>query len=497
MLVAAILELGFALRLLRLDTLPAEMWGDVVEHYGLAAEVAAGHPFLDYRFGADGPMFSYAVAFVAHFAGLSFYSIKLTTVLLGSLVILATYFLADEMFHRWDVALITTFLTSVSFWSITFSRQAKPYILVPLFVALSIYFALRRKRLWAGICLGLGMYTQAAFWGTPLVFLIADPLSLLVGAIVALPEIRLFFQNPSLFSSGGYVGEKLVPSGHDRLLTLAHTLAQNAWKNALSFNVTGDNTFRHNIPGHPSLDQITGLFFLLGLLLICVRIVRRRDTRLFLWFLLPFVVIQLPSLTDPHPASVPSMARSIGVFPFAFMAAAYGMAQTARYLLIEDDAWKKIGALLSRVFLAVVLAAVLWLNVYNYFEVYPQTLPNRNTPFDRVISARINALPPGVWTALIGCCWGDWGQPEPGAVEYERTSPHELALVPSPQGIQSALRTAYDGSPRHRRLVLFVDPNQGSVVRAQLTFLHLRRAHLLTSNGWNVAWVFDGTLNGW
>src|SRR5947209_5011073 len=58
----AITELALILRLYRLEDLPAAMWGDVIEHYGLADLVLTGHPYLTYYFGGDGPMFSYVVA---------------------------------------------------------------------------------------------------------------------------------------------------------------------------------------------------------------------------------------------------------------------------------------------------------------------------------------------------------------------------------------------------------------------------------------------------
>ena len=62
LILGVITLLGFAIHLYRLDGLPAEMWGDVVTHYQLSQKVMSGHPYTNYEFGGDGPLFSYVVA---------------------------------------------------------------------------------------------------------------------------------------------------------------------------------------------------------------------------------------------------------------------------------------------------------------------------------------------------------------------------------------------------------------------------------------------------
>lgn len=168
MILVLIILFAFLLRLYQLDSLPAEMWGDVIEHYKLADGIGDGYLFLDYRFGGDGPLFSYLVFFVSRFLGLSFYSIKFTTAFIGTILVLIVYFVAKELFGRKEVGYISSFLAAVSFWSLSFSRQAKPHILVPLFVCLTLLFLLKKKKLLSGMFLGLGMYSQAGFWGVTL-----------------------------------------------------------------------------------------------------------------------------------------------------------------------------------------------------------------------------------------------------------------------------------------------------------------------------------------
>jgi hypothetical protein len=491
LLVAAITVFAFAIRLYRLDDVPAEMWGDVIEHYALANQILHGQFFFDYRFGGDGAMFSYIVAALAIFLGLSFATIKLATVLIGTASVAVEYYLVREYFGSTRIAFLACFVTAVSFWNITFSRQGKPYILVALFVELAILFALRRRPIAAGITLGLGMYTQAAFWGLPFVFVFA-PVALLVGGIVALPVLYSFWRNPgALVGQSSYIGSKL--GAHLTLAQRIQHVLQNTWKDAISYNVRGDNTFRHNIPGHPHLDVLSGVLFVLGMGLLLWRIGRNRDRRLFVWFLLPFLLVQLPSVSDMDPLNVPAMGRMIGATPFAFAAIAYAI----------DRGWTAaegwLGARVSRpltavsALAAVVLAAIFAINMYNYFVVYPKTLPNGNTPFGRTIARRIDRSAPGTYSFLVGCCWGDWAQPEPGAVTDVVDRPRYVlsanTLADAGQEMRSVL-------PAGSRVVLYADPGLKNPTLA--AGLGLRREHsfVLRRNGWNVAWVIRGNLPG-
>src|SRR5271155_2426212 len=76
-----ILFVGAFLGLYQLDNLPAEMWGDATAHYMLADQVRHGMLFYNYRFGGDGPVYTYLVVLISLFLGLSFYTLKFTSVL--------------------------------------------------------------------------------------------------------------------------------------------------------------------------------------------------------------------------------------------------------------------------------------------------------------------------------------------------------------------------------------------------------------------------------
>jgi hypothetical protein len=478
--------LGLAIRLYRLDGLPAEMWGDVTTHYQLAQKVMSGHPFFDYEFGGDGPMLSYLVAAVASLGGLSFFTLKLTTVLIGTAVVTASYFMAETLFDNRQVGLITAIVTAVSFWDLTFSRQAKPYILVPLFTCLAVTFAARRMPVPAGIALGLGMYTQAAFWGVPVAFLIM-PTALLVGALVAIPVIDSFIRNPSsLVGSSSYIGSKLHT--HHTLTQTALSVLANIWKNALSFNVRGDVTFRHNIPLHPHLDVLSGVLFLAGMALILWRIARQHDWKLLWWFLIPFMAAQIPSVLDTTPGNVPNMGRMIGAMPFAYAAIAYAIFRACdavcRALSSRSAGWLASAGLMS-----VLLAAIFCINMYNYFVVYPGTLPNGNTPYDLVIARQVDAAGAGATSIVVGCCWGDWGQPEPDAIRDRSNPAIRLVLASDAQTARQDLATQVSGGAD---VVVYTDPATPASANPVAGSLQDTQSYVLRENGWAVARVFQG-----
>lgn len=484
---AAITAVGLFIRLLRLDSLPAEMWGDVTAHDYLAHKVLAGDFYFDYEFGGDGPMFSYLAAGVAQLTGLSFYSLKLTGALIGTLLIVAIYFYAETLFSSKRIGYIAAFLTAVSFWTVVMSRQAKPYILVPVFVAISLTFALRRQPILAGITVGLGMYTQAAFWGTPLLFLMM-PLTLPVAGVVALPFLVTVAQHPgSIIGSSAYLGSKIhvATSPFDSVVVAL----QNLEKNALSFNFSGDSTFRQNISGHPHLDYLTGALFLLGIALLAGRTARQRNRRLALWFLLPLFVLQIPLLADQVPSDSPNIGRLTCLLPMSMAASAFGLdwltARVCRLLASRTHYSGLVAGTLS----GLLLVSIAAINLVNYFDIYPHGLPNNNTPFDLVIAQHMDGAAAGTTSILLGCCWGDTTQPESDAVFYRTTSGHQPLIAQSPSDARRDIAALRPGT----RVAVYMDPALPVPRGLRLGSEH---RETLRANGWNVARVVEGVSAG-
>jgi hypothetical protein len=476
-----IVAVTLLIRLYRLNGLPAEMWGDVIEHYELAQAIRDGQWFYTYVFGGDGALFSYLVAGVSWLFGLSFPSIKLTTALIGTGLSAALYFLAKQLSGDRVTAGLAAFLNSVAFWSICFSRQGKPYLLVALLATLALLFALQRRPLLAGLMLGLGLYTQIAFWGMLLVF-VGYPLALAVGVVIASPMLWHFLTHFSLtLSSTSYLGEKF---GFHRLPDLAVILkgyAINLVKNLSSLVYHGDAIVRHNVPGTPALDAISRILFLYGCGLILYRLFRsaeRRQTLLF-GLLLPFFLIQAPSLLDiSNPHSTPNMGRMIGILPLVLLITALGL----RHLvgLIPGEKWQIL-------VLLIVLSSIAALNLHKYFAAYPPTLPNNNTPFGKIISTAIEDLPAEQTAVIVGCCWGEYAQPEPDSIRFtlERGRPVEFVQKPDLPAFIRQVSAApgatfvFFANPADQELAAMLAPHFPVVHREALTADGIRVAQMI------------------
>ena len=422
-----IMLFGAVLRFYQLDNLPAEMWGDVAEGYKLTQRIVEGKYFFGYIFGGDGPMASYIFAFFSYIFGLTFLTMKTVTNFIGLILIVSIYLFAKELVDK-KVGLYAAFFTAVSSWAVIFSRMAKPHILVPVFTALSFFCLfkfLKSKNntfgLLTGILLGLGMYTQSGFWGVPVVVGLIiffkerrRLLYILIPAfLLVVPLMRDFLINSkSHLATGSFFIDKMTVGGN--FLLKFKLFLINIAKNLAAFNIKGDGTFRNNPPGSPHVDFISGILFLLGIYAVFKS---RREKNIILLVFLPFFVIQIPSLLDiANPLSTPNSGRTIALLPFIYTLCSVGLV----YLLKVFKNWSKIFIVLP------ILVLVVFLNLKKVYVDYAINLPNRNTPFAKIIAGKIDELPDNTLVIVTSCCWGEWGQPEPDAIHFSLRKKREI-----------------------------------------------------------------------
>ena len=484
---AAILLIYLFLALYQLDNIPAAIWGDAIEHYYLAENLLHGHLFFNYAYGGDGPVFSYIVVLVSVFFGLSFYSLKLTAVFIGFFFVLSLYFLAKEFFQNKTIALLSTIVGAISFWTIDFARQPHARILVPLFICLTLLFTLKKKNTLAGVFLGIAMYTQASIWGLILTYW-RNLRSLLIGLILLIPLAYSFIANSTNFlSNQSYFGEKLAV--HTPIPQVIAAIAHNIVANALSFNVHGDETFRMNIPGHPHLDFLSGILFDIGFLVLLYKSIKDRKQDLIQYFILPFFFIQIPSLLDVHNYYVqPNISRMIGVIPFVYMSIGYCIFLLAHYCTknIKKASLKKI--ILAGVyggFLLVILA----LNFYNYFIVYPRTLPNGNTPFDKIIAQAIDATTPTTKVIIVGANWAQYSQPEVAGIPIVQKTVHPEFFTQTPEQAQQIL---CQSKTTGQQIFIVSDPAYQHSWQTINLCIQKEKSSQLSANGWYVAYIISG-----
>lgn len=405
-----IIIFSLLVRIFLIDKIPAEMWGDVNEHFQYAREILNGN--LRYKFwGGDGPIFDYLVAIFFKIFGYSFEIIKLTTAFLGVLIIYLSYVISKKLSNKKLIYYLTPFLMSFSFWLISFSRQAKPYILVLLFVELFLYFFLNKKYFLSGIILGVGLFAQSSFWG--MMFLIFFNWKIFLSALPFV--IFLFFNEikPEILNNNlSYLGEKT--GKYLSFNTKIINFFSNVFDNFQSYFFRGDVVFRHNIPYQPVLDIFSSIIFFIGFIIFIKEFIKNKKIRFnYIVIFLVFIFSQLASFLDiANPQNSPSFGRMIGSAFFIYFILAKG-------LVFLYEKIKSKNLLLSKLFLIIYLNFYAIFNFYNYFFIYPQTLPNKNIPFGRLIVEDIikNYNKSNSKIFLFTCCWGEWGQPEPKSIE--------------------------------------------------------------------------------
>ncbi len=409
---AGVVGLAAFFRLYRLDTLPSDMFNDLAHNYEETARILRGE-WMIYATSFPGrePLLFYLAALVARVAGLSFFSLKLTTALLGIALVPAVYLLGREAYDE-AVGWIAALFVAVAKWPVLINRVGFRGTLAPLTTALAGYFLLRGLRegrrssfLWAGGMLGLGLYGYtAALAAIPAVVLglalyaLAGGhrrlwhlrrslfLGALVALLVALPMLRymlvdgresFWFRPLTRMSSQ----ERPLPGPAGAILL------GNLVRTAGMFHVRGDIVFRTNIPDDPHLDPVTGALFLLGFALV-LRFARRGYNSLILALFGTMLLPTALALAFPH--EVPGAVRSGGGIAsvMLFPALAVTLAWEQLRGLFPPGSRRRAGwALLG----TLALAVTAW-NAHLCFVEYPKFLPCGNYPLFREIARVIDDL---------------------------------------------------------------------------------------------------------
>ncbi|MBA3946456.1 MAG: glycosyltransferase family 39 protein [Herpetosiphonaceae bacterium] len=412
---------ALALRLVALDRLPGEMYGDIAIVYEYVAAIRA-RQWPTYFVLSAGPLYHYLITPLVSLAGFDFLGLKVASVTVSLAVLAGLFALGRELVDP-ELGLLAVFVGGVSSWLLIFSRLGNSQILVPVLTAAALYFCARvvrrgsmRDALLCGAISTLGLYVYPqSFLLAPVIFVILlwfyftrQGVSrghliafVSISALCALLFVRIVIRDPHTFFHG-YIGSKLAPE-----TGIAATFLANTLHSMLALHVHGDSNFRSNPASLPELDPLSGLLFLLGLAF-WLRPERRHLSPLLL---IPLLLLQLPSiLVLGFPQEVPSASRMLAIAPLA-------------YLLVASGIWWPLHALRrylwqTHVAALVVLLIILVLNSYRYFTVYADGLPDHNTPFGRLIADYLDGLPANTHAFIVDCCWGQAGQPEPKGIQY-------------------------------------------------------------------------------
>ena len=312
--------------------------------------------------------------------GVSFLSLKLTSIFFGVLTVLGVYLLCRELFREHPrVALFASYFVAVSFWAVNFSRIGFRAIMLPAVLCFAFYFLFRAlrlhreerqkiakkvtgqiARLWAhpftsyalaGFIFGLGFHTYISFRIAPLIlfvllvaflfrrahFLKNHWIAILVFSLFMIvstaPMALTFALNPEFL--GSRTGDVSIFSPEVNEGSLPKTLAKTFTLSLAKFNFWGDQNWRHGYPPYATLEPLVGVAFLFGFVMSVIaffagikKILARQKiatiapapfavhTLLLVWFFAMLVPEFLTAEGLPH------ALRSIGALPVVYIFAA-------------------------------------------------------------------------------------------------------------------------------------------------------------------------------
>jgi len=332
-LVIPVLLLAAFLRVYRIQDLPPGVFIDETNAAIDALQILDGaqvSPFATGWFETP-TLYAYYMAGLFRLVGVSFFALKLASILPGLLTVAGVYPLARQAFGRWS-ALLSLFLLATARWHVHMSRWGWNELMPPLFQVLVAYLLLRgldggrpRDFVLAGLALGLSQYTYLAARLIPAVvflFLLhqavtvrgflrrhgANLLLLALAGLMAFAPLGLtYLQDPFLFANRARQVSLL--SDVEAAGTL-QPLWDNVTKHLRMFNDWGDANPRHNLPGAPMLDPFTSALLPLA---VGYALYRWRDRRYAL--LLAWVAVTLLGGVLSAAKEAPQGYRTLGVLP--------------------------------------------------------------------------------------------------------------------------------------------------------------------------------------
>lgn len=322
-------------------------------------------PFYERGNGREALLFYVQAAMIALF-GIGVWPMFLASALVGIATVWATYAAALRLFGE-RAALFSALFLATNPWHVTVSRTGFRAVMVPLFIALALYFAVgvarattQRRRILeaigAGAAFGLGWYTYISYRVFAAVILLAG-ISLLIedliqrprfsgmrrygGAIliaavtaaaVAAPLALYFIGHPDAFA--GRVGHVSILNPDLNNGDVAGTAAHVLRDSVLAFFTAGDRNPRHNVSGFPQLSPIPAMFLIVGLAIALLRSFQylqrvfrgRRPGRTLPYALALLLVLFMlaPEVTTAE--GIPHGLRAIGEIPAVFWLSGAGAA---------------------------------------------------------------------------------------------------------------------------------------------------------------------------
>ncbi len=379
---------GAFLRFHQLGVVPPGLHYDFAANAILADDIAFGNfreVFISAYTGKE-TLFFYTAALLFKTIGSSIFALQLTAAFYGVLGIAACYFAAREVTRGWAgsgwIAAFAAAILSFTFMHLVWSRYGERATTEPFVQGLAVGFLFRgfssyrgergeRREKFsvyqsptvnfglAGAFTGLAAYTYLAARLFPIpiaIALIGFAIQALrqrysitqlikqygafaLAALLVFAPLGLFFlQHPETFLVRA---NQLTPrEGETDLLLRGITGALKM------IFVEGEPYDRFNIPGRPIYGPLLGLFFVVGLVIVILRLAQRSTLHTSRSFLpASFLVIYTLTFLTPTALSVhdifPSNVRSMGLLPLLTVFPAIGIVEISKRLFVSS---KWIGA---------------------------------------------------------------------------------------------------------------------------------------------------------
>lgn len=540
--VVILIVLALALRVWQLHTLPPGLYYNEAFDGLDAHRIASGGYYPIYLPANNGrePLFIYLLALAVKLFGPTAYALRLTSALVGVLLIPTVYFAARTLLPRTSdrvataagslylagiPALVAAAGIAVSFWHLSLSRLAFRVVLLPVLSALAVAFfwrawsePRRSNYVWSAVCLALAMYTYTAARLLPFVIVLFVAIELLVelwrrrtahgpwpaiwrprlqglgimllvGVVLLAPLLWLFGSNPELLSARtGDVSVFTVAQTDfpgTPLQRIAHNLAQVAG----NFYVSGDLNPRHNLPGRPVNDPLLAVLFTVGWLAALWRI-RQPWARLLLIWLAVMLLPTVLSSGAPHAlraaGALPPLALLYGAGAAAIIGGVLRLGQ--RRAPVRGRTWLAPAVGLG-LLAGVIVVSGAWTGV-DYFVRWAR-LPNLGAEFDLDLQLAAEKTvdllqTPGQHVLLPGSLFV---QPQMayalGKIQQQAAVPQNLSAADPPP---AAMLHAQDPDPRASSYLLWQDGDRPQAAWIQPSPMETQTSDVLRSPRHQPGW---------
>jgi hypothetical protein len=339
-------------RFYRLNSVPLDAVSDQAEKLLDVNDVLHGtyRVFFPRNTGREAFQFFWTVLIIKIFnTGVTFLSLKIGTALIGLLALYYMYRIGDELGNRW-IGLLAVLFCGFSYWAQTQARIALRFTLYAGFYAPMLYYLLRGLRhsnrndfIWAGIWLGIGLHGYTSYRIVPFVALVCFGIYLLhnrtakkssyaltgllilglISLAVFMPLFRFTIDRPDLVAYRSLTrlgtAERALPG------SAVEIFFQNTWNALTMFFWDNGDVWVHSIPHRPALDVVSAALFFLGVVLMALRYVRKRNWE-DLFMLISIPMLLLPSILSlAFPNENPNLNRTSAAYVPVFLILAMGL----------------------------------------------------------------------------------------------------------------------------------------------------------------------------